>query len=161
MCLAPVGCFFRLGCSFLMSSACRSDKVHTEASPWRKGDPTKSKTQFLPTPAGTKVISSLTIFRRFAHRVDFGKLSSHLHGSSILRVRTAPEIAFWRSGIESQLQVCIGSKLIHPPLRHKVFYGPVWEALRLRLEILAKSLTFRGPSCKKRQKPRSGTQRFS
>ena len=32
-----------------------------------------------------------------------------------------------------------------PPLRHKVFYGPVWEALRLRLEILAKSLWFGGP----------------
>ena len=48
-----------------------------------------------------------------------------------------------------------------PPVRHKVFYGPVWEALRLRLEILAKSLRFRGPSWKKRRKPRSGTQRFS
>ena len=50
---------------------------------------------------------------------------------------------------------------VPPPLRPFMFYGPVWEALRLRLEILAKSLWFRGPGWKKRRNPRSGTHRFS
>ena len=142
--------------------------MHPLAPPAPKGDPKKSIPPDSPRPRTPKWVPFWSLFHFFRTLRGFWKIelpqARELNfegpdgpGNHILafRSRVSTSSPHWRP-IPTPSPGGWG-----PPLRPKKFYGPVWEALRLRLEILAKSLWFGGPARRKHRKPRSGTQRFS